>query len=165
MTAAPDLLTWDIPLADGGPRRPSLADVGGATVEDDAPAPDKSRMLYSDQVNQWAKQIEALGRVAVMCEISVEIIAGVPTIVGVTAPGTNVVVATFPAPTDNGIGDTTITWPAGTLPPPSGKPDASIDTDGAFLAPWAGNVTNGVRVKTRNAAGTLTDANFTVRLR
>ena len=165
MTVALSVLSWDIELDDGGPRRPSLADVGGATILDDAPAPDKSRMLYADLCNQVQKQVAAVGKVVSIAEISVEILAGVPAIVGVIAPGTNVLIASFDAPTDNGAGDTTITWPDGTLPPASGKPEASMDTDGSYLAPYAQNVTNGVRVKTRNAAGALTDGNFTVRIK
>jgi hypothetical protein len=64
--------------------------------------------------------------------------------------------------TDNGTGDTTITWPANTFPPPAYKPKASLNSDVAALAPVAFYVSNGVHVKTRNSAGTLTDMDFTV---
>jgi hypothetical protein len=140
--------------------------VGGATLEDDTEfLPDKSWMLYADSCNQQQKQIAAVGKIVDICEISIEILAGVPTITNVVAPGTNVVIGSFDAPVDNADGDTTITWPEGTLPPASGKPYASIDTDGSFTT-HAANVTNGVLVKTRNSTtGALADANFTVRIR
>lgn len=162
MTAAPETLTWDIPLAEGGPRRPSLADVGGATVEERG-RPDRSRMLYADQVNQWAKQIAALGKVVFTCAISVEFGPNGPAVVAVLAAGTNVRAESFQI-TPEGPGQTLITWPAGTLPPPALKPEASIDSDGAFAAPVARLVQGGVRVKTWTTAGVPASADFTVKL-
>jgi hypothetical protein len=156
--AAPAQLTWDITP----PRRPSLGDVGGATLQDHASKPpDKATMPYPDQLNQWAKQIERLAACSPVAVISVQFTAGVPSVELFTAMRTTLTIGDFTVD-DNGNGDTTITWPANTFPPPVARPSVTVNEFHPFLTPTVANVANGVRVKTYDNAGVATDVNFTV---
>lgn len=159
---AVETLTWDIAAIDGGPRRPSLEDVGGATLQDDAMyPPDPTTMPYAAQLNQLQKQAAAVGEVVPALVFSVEFTAGDPIIVSASGPRTSLVIADL-TPTDNGVGDTTITWPANTFPPEVAGPEVSINEDtGALTGGNVVAVTNGVRVRTYNAGGPL-DLAFTV---
>lgn len=162
-TVASPELTWDIAPEDGGARRPSLQDVGGATVMEVAPYPDKASMIYADQINELQRQVAAQGKVADAARISVHYASGTPNITGATGPGTAVVPGLFTV-TDNGTGDTSITWPDGTLPIPTPglQPSATINSVGAFSLS-AAYVTNGVRVRTyTSSTGSAVDADFTV---
>ena len=155
---APDTLTWDI----DPPRRPSLDDVGGATLQDHASKPpDKATMPYADQLNQWAEQIERLAAMIEGVGLSVTFAAGTPSVSQFVAMRTTTVIGDFTVD-DNGTGDTTITWPANTFPPSVLGPIVSINSDSDALAPRAFLVANGVRVKTKDSAGVAADLNFTV---
>ncbi len=162
MTEALADLSWELEAADGGPRRPSLADVGGATLEDDTERPpDKSKHPYSNQLNQWAKQIAAMGGVVPSLVLSVEITAGTPAVVAFACPRGDLEIDDFDVD-DNGTGDTTITWPADTFPPELTRPTVTINQDTSALV--GGNavaVTNGVRVRTYDGSG-AEDLHFTV---
>lgn len=159
MSAAEDL-TWDIRPA----RRPSLEDVGGATLIDDAEnPPDPETMPYADQLNQLQKQAQAVGRAIFACGFELLISGGVPAIGRVSAPSTTVDASAFGI-VDNGNGDTTVTWPAGTFPTPALPPKAYMTSDGSWLDPIVLEVANGLRIKTRNSAGTLTDGNCGIQL-
>lgn len=156
--AAPAELTWDI----DPPRRPSLDDVGGATLQDHASKPpDKATMPYADQLNQWAKQVERLAACIPVAILSIHFDTGTPSVKLFTAMRTTVEISDFTV-TDNGNGDTTITWPANTFPTPVTYPMVSINDDGHWLAPVAFNVANGVQVKTYDSGAGATDADFTV---
>lgn len=162
MAVAPETLTWDLGEDDGGARRPSIADLGGATVEDEAPLPDKASMLYADQVNQWAKQLAAFAKIVPSAKISVRFTAGSPAIIAAGGPGTAVVPDLFEV-TDNGPGDTTIAWDAGVLPLPTGiQPEVTMNQDGDFSIN-AVLGTNSVRVKSYTASsGVGADVHFTI---
>ena len=156
--AAAEILTFDIVP----PRRPSLEDVGGAALSDDAmnpPIPPK--MPYAAQLNQWALQIQRQGALMPIAIFSVRFAAGAPVLDSFACAPTAPITATFTL-TDNGAGNTTITWPAGTFPTAIVKPSVTITEDIAALTPIALNVSNGVQVKTRNAASALTDMAFLV---
>ncbi len=155
--AAASTLTWDLAT----PRRPTLEDCGDAQLQDHATRPPKApTQPYADQLNQWAMQIARLGGVVPVAVISIQISGGVPSVYSFTACPTAVLTGTFTV-TDNGTGDTSITWPASTFPVAAARPAVSINSD-LLAIPRAFNITNGVRVKTANAAGTLIDAEFTV---
>ena len=157
---APAQLTWDI----DPPRRPSLGDVGGATLQDHASKPpSKATMPYADQLNQWAKQIERLAALTPVAIFSVEFSGGKPSITQFTAMRTTLSIGDFTVD-DNGDGDTTISWPANSFPSPAVKPMAALNEDGHWLAPIAFGVSNGVRVLTYSSGSTATDANFTVQV-
>lgn len=154
---APNDLTWDLDI----PRRPSLDDVGGAALEDDAKKPPiPPKMPYAAQLNQWAMQIERLSAVTPVAVFTVTFSAGTPTVNSFQCMRTGMLTSDFTV-TDNGNGDTTITWAANTFPTPTAQPSVSINED-LLAIPRAFTVSNGVRVKTANAAGTLIDAGFTV---
>ncbi len=155
---APDTLTLDLDV----PRWPSLGDVGGASLEDDSKRPpDKTRMPYADQLNQWARLLEAYGRVLPAAVISVKFTTGTPSIDSFVAVRPGMTTPDFTV-TDNGTGDTSITWAADTFPVPKTQPTVTINEAGAFDAPVGVRVSNGVQVTTKDGAGSATDANFTV---
>lgn len=159
--AAASSLTWDITP----PRRPSLDDIGGATLADDAAyPPHKATMPYADQLNQCQTQIERLAAITEVVTLSVTFAAGVPSVSQFTAMRTTTVIGDFTV-TDNGPGDTTITWPASTFPTSTGGPMVTINEDVDALAPRALLVALGVRVVTKNAAAAATDIAFTVTVR
>jgi hypothetical protein len=162
MTEALAELSWKLEAADGGPRRPSLADVGGATLEDDTEyPPNRETMIYADEANQWQMQIVAMGGVVPSLVLSVEISGGTPAVVAFTCPRDDLEIDDFTV-TDNGTGDTTITWPADTFPPELTRPELTINQDvGALVGGTAVPVTNGVRVRTYDGSG-AEDLHFTV---
>jgi hypothetical protein len=162
MTDALAELSWKLESGDGGPRRPSLADVGGATLEDDTEfPPNPAKHPYADQLNQWAMQIEAVGRTVESLVLSVEISGGTPALVAFTCPRDDMEIDDFTV-TDNGTGDTTITWPADTFPPELTRPELTINQDvGGIVGGTAVSVTNGVRVRTYDGSG-AEDLHFTV---
>ena len=144
-------------------RRPSLADVGGATKKNDARyPPDPEINPTAEEWNFFARAAAAYGGVIPAALLDVAIIAGAPAIMRFASPSASVAAESFTI-TDNGAGDTTIAWAVGLLPPPVAKPQVWVTDDGAWLQPVAlVPSTVSVRVKTRNSAGVLTDAAFTV---
>jgi hypothetical protein len=159
---ASKILTWDIASGDGGARRPTLNDVGGATlIDDDKYPPDPASMPYADQLNEIQRQIAALAKVAPAALISVHIASGTPTIVAATGPGSAVVPGLFTV-TDLGTGHTQISWPAGSLPPPSGILPLATCNQSAGVQISAVQATNSVTVLTNNDATTPADCDFTV---
>lgn len=148
----PTVLTYDlIP-----PRRPSIDDLQlDDKVDDDVDPPTDPAMPTADEANQQADQIAAAHKVLSLALVSVQITAGTPSVVQSSVMPSAVPVWTV---TDNGPGDTTITWPAGSFPsavvPAGAWLTQDVDATITCLA-----VANGVRVRTR-VAGTLTDANF-----
>lgn len=155
---AADTLTYDIVP----PRRPSLTDVGDAALEDNAARPPiPPKMPYADQLNQWALQVQRFGAIVPIALLTVRFVAGAPVLDSFSCLPTALITSDFTL-TDNAAGDTTITWPVGAFPTPIVKPMVTLTEDVAALAPIALTVTNGVHVKTRNAASALTDIGFTV---
>ncbi len=162
MTNALEQLSWDLPVEQGGPRRPSLEDMGGATLEDDSyRPPERRRMPYAAQLNQLQKQASAQGNVVESLVLSVEIAGSAPAVVAFTCPRTGVDLDDFDVD-DNGVGDTTITWPADMFPPELTRAELSINQDvGQMVGGSVVSVTNGVRVRTYDASGAR-DLHFTV---
>ena len=154
--AAAETLTWDLAT----PRRPSLDDVGGAGLIDHATRPPIAvRMITADAGNQWQEQIQRLAGMVPVASFSVRFSAGTPSIYKFVAMPTAPITGTFTV-TDNGPGDTTISWPAGTFPTSALEPKASLNGGSGVLAPVATMVTNGVQVVTSD--GLPVDAAFTV---
>lgn len=160
--AAAVQLTWDI----DPPRRPSLDDVGGATLEDHASKPpSKATMPYAAQLNQWAKQVERLAALVPSFGVTVTFSGGgAPSVTQFTAMRTTVENADFTV-TDNGTGDITIEWPAGTFPTSVLGPMAALNdgTVGGGITAALG--ANSVRVKTWTGAATPADRSFTIVVR
>ncbi len=158
MADAPAELTWDI----DPPRRPSLADLGNATLQDHASKPpSKATMPYADQMNQWAKQEERLAAMTEACGISVTFSGSDPSVSQFIAMRTTTVIGDFTV-TDNGTGDTTITWPANTFPTSALGPTASLNDTTVGGGYTVSLVANGVRVITWTGAATPADRPFTV---
>jgi hypothetical protein len=163
-----DTLTWDLLPADGGPRRASLADMGGATVEDEDPLPDEATMIHGGMLNRLQRQVAAHEKAVIAVGFTVTFSAGTPSIAQVTGPPAAAVVGTFTV-VDNGVGDTTIRWPVDTLPPSVLGPMSSLNSltagngIGCVLGTFGG--LPGVRVTTWDATNAPADVNFTVVLR
>lgn len=163
--AAADEFTFDIDLADGGARRPSLEDIGGAVLEDDDdyPPPNDNSELYAAMGNQWQRQLAGLARMIPVARITVEYSAGTPFISQLQVMSETLVIADFTV-TDNGAGDVSIEWEAGALPTPTCKPtgatnngsgDTSIDFERVSATE--------IRIRTK-LAGVAADVPFTVEI-
>lgn len=157
--AASPTLTFDLAT----PRRPSLDDIGGAVATDHASKPPtKGTMPYADAWNQMQRLCERLSAMSPVCGLSVTFSAGVPSVAQFTSMRTSVLIGAFTV-TDNGTGDTTITWPANTFPTSTLGPIVGLnDGHGTVFAVL---VANGVRVLSKNVANVSTDFNFTVEVR
>lgn len=144
------------------PRRGSLQDFGNATLEDDEDfAPDKNTMLYADLGNGLQRGVAAHEKAVFKVGITVTFSGGSPVVSQVTGGPAAAVVDTI-TPGDDGDGDTTLTWPAGTFAAAILGPMASLNDDtfggGITVKPIA----NGVRVRTWTGASTPADRPFTV---
>lgn len=155
---SPNASTFDI----APPYRPGSADFNGsAKVDDSENPPDPTIMPSAAEYNTLTKLMVALGKVIPVAVVSIKFTAAVPSIDLFSAPGSNVTLPTFVV-TDNGAGDTSITWPANTFPAPVAQPTVSLNQDANYAAPRVFAIANGVRIKTPNLSGTLQDAAFTV---
>lgn len=161
--AAADELTWDIADADGGARKPTLDDVGGAALEEDEdfPVPEDPRYVSAAALNQMMKQVAAIARASRTVTLTIDYSAGVPFVVAIEAASATLTADDFTL-TDNGTGDVTIVWPAGRIPPrpcgPAGSPNAGA-TGGMFDAVTLSATSIRVRV---GSGGAAADVRFTV---
>ena len=150
------------------PRRPSLADLGGAAKQDDAAnPPNPITMATAQNWNQFAQDLEGLCKFVPFVQLEVRFSSGVPYIAACTSMRSSLEVASFVAPTDNGAGDTTISFAAiaAQFPPANQPPEVYLIGDDAMLAPTADTTTaNTVRVRTRGAGGALVDFPFVVKI-
>lgn len=156
-----NLLTWDA----NPPTRPALTDItGGTKTNRPGKEPDPVTQPRAEEDNQRAGQIAGMARVVPMARVCVTISGGVPSITSVQAPGTNVAAGSFIV-TDNGAGDTTVSWLSTVLPTVSGFPsvsqgdDTPIDRIRAFYTTLAGN--QAVRIKSF-LGSTPTDCSYAV---
>lgn len=158
--AIPTTCTWEIV---GAPRRPSLDDVGGGVfVDDQTYAPDPTTMPSAAMENQNERQVAALAKVVDACVISISFSGGTPSISQFSACSALVITGTFTV-TDMGTGDTKVEWPANTFPTAVAKPKGGIT--GATIGQIAVEaITNGIRIRTANAAGAAADLACTVDL-
>lgn len=165
MTAAKEY-TWDFDLPATPARAASLTELGDAALADDAAYPPiPPEMPYADQLNQWALQLAGLNRVIHGISIAIHFTAGTPAIQSVAAMSSLITTTWAQANiivTDNGTGDTTLTWPVGALPNPRAQPSAYVNASGPHPQPEAAIAGSGVRVKTWNMASAATDLDFTV---
>jgi hypothetical protein len=103
------------------PRRPTLADLGGAAFENYVPPPDETTMPSAQMENQNEMVLQSVARMMPVAAVYVTFPAGARTVTTVVAPGSNVAAVDFTL-TDEGTGATKIavaanTLPAETLPP------------------------------------------------
>lgn len=156
----PTTLTWDLASGDGGPQRPSLEAMGEASLVDDADYPPVApEMPTSAMLNQWQKQLAAMGKVVAALKVSVRFSAGTPSVYKFSAPTGNLVLGDLTV-TDNGTGDTTIAWPANKLPVAVAEHEVSIN--GATAGEAAIETVSAVSVRVRTkAASAAADLAFT----
>ena len=156
---APNQNTWDM----SPPQRPTTNHFNGVAKIDDATyAPDAQTMPSAAEYNTLCALVVAYGQVAPNAVISVQ--GGTtPTVLGVASMKSAFVPSSVTV-TRNGTGDVSLTWAAGTFPGSVLNPTASLNA-GALGQIDAVAITNGVRVRTANAAGTATDYSFTVLVR
>jgi hypothetical protein len=146
------------------PRIPSVDDLGGAEFKNDLiEPPDPGEFPMAEDENQQELVLAALARVATMLNVSVAFVGGNPQISGFETVGTQLVSSGITL-TDNGPGDTTISWAANLLPPRECGPsltlneDVEIDRARAFVIS-----ATSIRVKTK-LGSTGTDCAFTLRI-
>jgi hypothetical protein len=164
MAAAQDL-TFDIAVVDGGARRPTINDVGGAALKDDEEdQPDyEGRMPYAAMLNQGQKQAVATGAIVASARLTIDFDAGVPFVAALMCPSRTLVAADF-ALTDNGAGDVTIAWPAGRLPPIVCDPMGNCNA-GVVGTTFDAEVVSGTSVRVRVGTGAVAaDHRFTIAL-
>ena len=151
----PATLTFDI----APPRRPGISDVGGAQKEDDIfEPPDPVEMPTAADDNQHQRLLVAYGAVVPVAVVTVHVSGVTPSVFKVSSASTLVVPATFTV-TINGTGDTSVTAPANTFPPPVADGVASVV--GATVGQAAvEQITNGWRVRRTNATGAVSDLPF-----
>lgn len=170
MTQPNSTLTFD----QDPPHRPGLDELGGAQKENHPKfPPDPVRHATAEEYNQITKQVTQLSSMAPLARLTVRFAAGAPTIDVAKTMGSQVVAGDFRV-TDEGNGDTLISWSTGVggkLPPTAGAPQCSLTEDAdaticAFYTTDPGSTppnNPAVRIKTRDrATGTLTDHAFTV---
>jgi hypothetical protein len=157
-----DMCTWDVPPNEGGARRASLGDLGGAQVQDDIPSPDIGKDIYAGLVNELARQVAGINRVIGAAKVWVRVQAGNAFVFRTSGMGTSVDVNFF-AVQRISPGVFQITWTAGTLPPLLGEPDTSLTSGpGMIWGLWIANNPNGVEVHTTDASGNPADQSFVV---
>lgn len=164
--AAEETSTWDIDIAVGGARRPTLADLGGADFldDDDYPPPRDGSEPYATEYNQSKKQAFAAGQMIPSVRLTIDFSGGNPFIDKLMAPGTAIVAGDF---TLDGTttGRLVISWTAGKLPEMVCDPQVSLNVDTAndCSISVAKLTATSVRVNTR-VNGVLADARFTIDL-
>ena len=146
------------------PRRPGVDDVGGSAKEDNQKyPPNPLTMLAAADWNQVARLLVGFSRVLPVAVISVEITGGVPAISYFESVASNLVAGDITV-TDNGAGDTSLTWTAGDFPVRNLNPAGlTLNEDAACDECMAIPIANGVQVITEDG-GVGTDCNFTVYL-
>lgn len=159
MSIAAPVNTWDDP---SGARRPSLNDMGGASLEDDAKNPPNPNLHpTSAQLNQYATQCRSIGSTAPSAIIDVTNNGSAAVIARMTACGTNVLSGTFTV-TRVSVGLVSITWTPGALPVSVANPTIQMTTDAPWLDAIPIPISNGFQVKSRDNTNTLADGNFTI---
>ena len=159
-------ISYDPYVGDGAsivPHLPSTANLGGTSKIDDPDyPPDPQTMPAADDFNSRAYTQAALARTTPAMVMSIAFSAGAPYVYGVTMVNSTLDSSDLSL-TDNGVGDTTIEYPADSFPVVSGiRPHGlTINDDVTIDEMRAVPVANGVRVKTL-ASSSGVDAAFTV---
>lgn len=160
MSLSPTFLTFDGDTANGiNPYRPGVNDVGGcAKLDDQNYPPDPITMPTAADFNEMGMLLVALCKVSGAALLYVSN-SGTPTITGLRAAGSLIQISDFTV-TDNGPGDTTITCPSTKIVQPFACLPFTQKAGDYRASGRLNGLGNGVRVETRNNAGTLSDADF-----
>jgi len=154
-----DYFTYDGDPGNGvDPHRPSIDDLGTDTLEDFPGEPVDPRYgVNSEAENQRNRVGAALAKTTAPLELSVRFSAGAPFIYKNVQLRTTSATITV---TDNGTGDTSLTWPANSFPAQILEPGGCINGDTVGMIAIE-SITNGVRVRTLSSAGAAADLPFT----
>jgi hypothetical protein len=95
--------------------------------------------------------------------ISIRFATGTPSVYKFSACNGDFVTGDFVV-TDNGAGDTTISWPADMLPPSVAEPEVNPNGSTLIIATVEYATSVSVRVRTWNVGGVATDSAFSVRI-
>lgn len=150
------------------PRRPSIADLGGAAFTDDQEFEPDDTMPSAAMENQNEWVLQATEAVTPVLRLSVTWNGSAYVLTYIQSKNTNVTGGTF-TPTRNSAGNISITWPANTFPAPAGFPSARLVTAALLYNATitAQNITNGVQIfitagTSGSAAAAGSDQSFTV---
>ena len=161
-----DLIDYDPWHGDPGnaiaPHRPSLGQLGGGAYQDDqSDPPDLDTMPSAAMENVNEKTLGGLARTGDVAAFSVKFNAGAPYIDKATFADKELVIGDFTV-TDNGLGDTSITWPADTFPVAVTDPCGLTMNEMTNVSrTCAIAIANGVRVQTIDEGGIGIDTAFT----
>lgn len=157
----PLYLTYDGSIyASVNPFRPGIDSVGGASFVDDSQyPPDPTTMLTAAAENQNEMLIVALSKVTPCAVLIVKFTSGTPSIFSLRAAGSVIAISDF-AVTDLGTGFTEIICPATKIIQPLGCIAVPQATGDFRASAYVNGTSNGIRIETRNSAGTLADCNF-----
>jgi hypothetical protein len=147
----------------GAPRRPGIADVGGAAfVDDQTDPPDAQTMPSAAMENQGEFLAVAYGMMVPVLRMTVTWNGSAYVLTQFQCPSTLVSTGTFTV-TRNSVGNISITWPANTLPASAGQPTSSFTLAALLNNATIGskNITNGVQTFI-TAGGAGSDQSYTV---
>jgi hypothetical protein len=147
----------------GAPRRPGLADVGGAAFIDDATdPPDPQTMPSAAMENQNEFLAVAFGMMIPVARFTVTWNGAAYVLTSYQCVSTLVSTGTFTV-TRNSVGNISITWAANTLPASAGQPTTSFTLAALLNNATIGsrNITNGVQTFI-TAGGAGSDQSYTV---
>lgn len=142
------------------PNRPGDTDVqfAGHKTDEQPFEPNFVTDPCAAEDNQKSDLIVRYGTMVTLAKGSVHFAGSVPSINKLGCVRSTVSIATFTV-TDNGVGDTTIAWPAGTFP--TAVVDHWAVVTGAVAAEIAcETLTNSLRVRTKDNAGAAVDVAF-----
>lgn len=149
------------PYDDNPPRLPSVEDLGGDAMIDDAGSPPGAGEPSAAAWNNFVRLLAASGRMLPTASIVVTFDAGAPVIESVVAMRTTIAAADFTL-TDNGTGDTTIEWAATVLPSQSRRPKSYVCHTTPHVICASSPTGLSVQVETLTHAGVAADVPFTV---
>lgn len=159
--------SYDISAEDGGPRRPALADFGGATVEDADEAPNKAKEIYADMINGMQHGLAALHKTNFVLAFELTYNGGTPSVTAFSASNSIMEIGSFTV-VDEGPGIALVKWDEDLLTTAILPPFASMTEDSDWANPIvipysdSGTHKKGVCVKTRTSAGVAADGNCVV---
>jgi len=144
------------------PHRPGESDLLNGTKTNATPVV-PPHMPAAEEFTQFARQLEQLAKMSPIIRISIAFSGSTPSINSVVCVRNDILSANFTV-TDNGVGDTSITWPASTFPASNTQPMATLNGGavGAHAAPDVVAISNGVRVRTFDVDTSAADVPFTV---
>lgn len=164
-----DLISYNPWHGDPGnavaPHRPSLAQLGGGAFQDDqSNPPDLDTMPSAAMENVNEKTLAGIAAVTSVAGFTVKFAAGAPYIDKATFADSSLDPGDITV-TDNGTGDTSLTWAAGTFPTAALEPTGLTIHETHVTFPCAYSIANGVRVKTLDSLGNGADVNFSFELK